>query len=724
MNHIYRAFFAISLSASLLLSASIPEMKAEELDFIEPQELGRIPILEYHHVGPTEERWTRQVDAFRGDLEWLYNNDYRAISIDDFLAGTFDLPIGKKPVIFTFDDGAPSQLILKEGKVDPLSAVGIMDDFLKSHPDFGSAAVFYVNAKPFVQSDSSKGAIQYLLDSGRQIGNHTIGHGNLSELSADEVERQLKTLEDYIHHTLGFPQLKLSSLAYPFGGVPKGEALEVTKRYVKGALLVGAAPAFAPYHSSFDAYGIHRIQAIEDEWWRHFRRKPGETGVATQPPAFDPYVSDGRRNTVYIRKQSDLKLIRKELLAPGVEVLIGGTPAQVAAAAPSVATKFRYPYEACGDPLAERWIEYKNNGLLSRMATAIAHDWPNRDWSMAHQVVNHWARSQRYAGQRKGVYINSGHLGGKQGNAIVEQLVEVNGNLIVFDIHKQAIRSMTEDSLKRYRDYVTSLRNRGFYVATRIEVASDSFQTAEHPEQAIQWKSGGVWTDNKGHGWLDLSRADTRAYIVRLVKNLIATGVDEVQLDYIRFPTDGLTRQAKYSFDESKLQRWQVIRDLIRDVRQETAKTGTFLSADLLGVVGWNGGYDGWGTGQKIECLAPYLDAMYPMSYPSHFGPGFGGHASPADEPYFFVQQTIKFFDHFAAGTNTDIRSWLQGFKYRVSDYYPGAYVNVQAAAVRDIGADGYVVWNAGNVYDGIFAGMIEPDTIHAAGEEINDTDY
>jgi hypothetical protein len=96
---------------------------------------------------------------------------------------------------------------------------------------------------------------------------------------------------------------------------------------------------------------------------------------------------------------------------------------------------------------------------------------------------------------------------------------------------------------------------------------------------------------------------------------------------------------------------------------------------------------------------------MYPMPYPSHFGYGWGGHKNPADEPYFFVQETTKKFLEQTKGSGVKIRPWLQGFHMRETKYGPN-YIKEQIRALTDIGIDEFSVWNARNVYGVTFKAL------------------
>lgn len=256
-------------------------------------EMGRVTILEYHSIGPEEHRWTRSSDNFRGDLEWLYNNDYVLLSVDDYAESRFPIPLGKKPVILTFDDGKNNQFrYLEDGSIDPDCALGILDAFYKKHPDFGSAAAFFINRFPFGPAAQAGKKLQYLKDTGRQIGYHTLDHDDLRYISSEAAAGILKAQKEEQADMLpdGIP---LSTLAYPHGWGPSGDKSGLSS-VIKVALLVGSEPAYPLYHPKADPFETPRIQAIDDEWLRHFGRQPGETEYREKPERFEVFVSDGK----------------------------------------------------------------------------------------------------------------------------------------------------------------------------------------------------------------------------------------------------------------------------------------------------------------------------------------------------------------------------------------------------------------------------------------------
>ena len=280
------AFFSVAAVISYGKNTdTIPITKSADATQPEPAVknvyTGKVPILLYHSIGQKEGRWTRSVINFKKDLEWLYDNGYVLFSIEDFVDNNYDvIPEGKKPVVITFDDGKPSQYkILSDNSIDPDCAIGIMDDFYNKHPDFGRAAVFYLNDNPFGQSKLITQKMQYLVSTGRQIGFHTLGHSDMRKLSPEQDTKIL------LEQAAAFQKIlpagtRVDTLAYPHGFTPKGGLKAISSAEkdgisynIKLALLVGSNPAIQLSDPKADPYRVPRIQTIDEEWLRHFKRK-------------------------------------------------------------------------------------------------------------------------------------------------------------------------------------------------------------------------------------------------------------------------------------------------------------------------------------------------------------------------------------------------------------------------------------------------------------------
>lgn len=691
-------------------------------------ELGRVPILEYHHVGPEESRWTRSYENFRGDLEWLYNNDYRALSVDGFAEGRIDVAAGKKPVILTFDDGTENQFrYLESGEIDPNSAVGIMDDFLEEYPDFGAAAVFYVNRVPFGDEGTMRKKMEYLLESGRQIGNHTIDHGDLSKVSLEVAQQKVDELDKYIDGVMG-RDLDLKTIAYPFGGVPKGdlENLEM-------GLLVGADPAYVPGDERYDEMRVARIQAIDDEWKRWFQREPGEVARDEGTEIFTPYVSSGLRAAAEEVRTEEPEIVYpyQECQDPDVDKFdFEGKVPFVGLVRALQSVEFRALPEGLVfddglffylmgegenlDTVAEKFFDvsehylqpvFRNrivevNGGEGNVGEGKRIVIPDVEFISIRPILP-------YA-PRKGIYFTGYTAANQEGFDKTWKMLESGGNTIVFDL-KNVGGSLGYEGFD-VKKYVQYWRKRGVFMVARVVVMKDSGLANARPELTPKNRyTGASWANSEGVVWLDPSHPELLDFYGGMMRDIAELGVDEIQLDYIRFPAKGDVAAAKYFYEENEpeKEKWQVIRDFIKRMRSELAGTGVDLSADLFGVVAWNNGYDGYLIGQKVECLAPYLDAIYPMVYPSHYGDGFGGISNPGGQPYVIVQRSLELFQDLTAGTRAEIRPWLQGFAWGATGYGT-EYVRKQIQAGVDIGIDGFIIWNASNRYTESFPAFIQ----------------
>lgn len=755
----------VSLHPIGVNSANINTSVSVSANGLSVNEAGRIPIMEYHQVGPKSSAWTRSFDQFRGDLEWLYNNDYRSVSMSDFVNQRISIPVGKKPVIFTFDDGGYTQLLIKNGKVDPYTAVGIMDDFAQKYPDFGTHAIFYINQKPFQLTENTQAAFEYLVKTGREIGNHTIDHSNLAKVNEKTGMSKIQQLEDYVRRFgISVEDAPMDTISYPFGGVPKLWTKSLNKKFRLG-LLVGADPTYVPYSPKYFPMYVPRIQAIDAEWKRWFKRVPGATAAKSGSEIFTPFVSDGNPDTVTV---PDGKLVDVKRLREGVQLVVTGgvtnikdkngtkktsyhdgpygrlvaslmpelPPEKIDTKASDVnkngvgksvvepkkaelkalepkALEIKkpepLPYESCGDPEAASFIRYKRTGFLSSAEKIVPFSW--EEFASVPVGMTQWVRSIVMNKSFRGIYLTGATADRDVGKQLIDRLVQAGGNTVVIDFDEAAgalkygkkdangASAAAEPFLKDRRAIVQYAHDKGLYVVARIVALKDRLVLRARSDLAIRSSAGGVWRDNKGVLWLDATNPDTIQYVIALAKDAAAQGVDEVQYDYIRFPTEGDLKSMRFKNLNGR-NFWQVIRDFMKASRKELIPFNVNIGADIFGIVGWNNEYDAKSTGQKIECIAPYLDVIYPMGYPSHFGPGFAGHTNPADEPYYFIKKTSDYFVGYAKGTGVHIRPWLQSFRYRVTIPYNGDYIFQQMKAARDAGGDGFVLWNAGNGYD------------------------
>lgn len=280
---------------------------AEPATALRPDELGRVMILVYHQIGEPEARWTRTPAHLRDDLERLWRGGYRTVALADLVDGRVDVPAGTSPVVLTFDDSSPGQFryVERDGAaaIDPDCAVAILEDFARTHPGFGHKATFYVlpgAAQPhrlFGQPGYERRKLEYLVQHGFEIGNHTFWHADLSRYPEPVVRSQLARAQAAVATLIRGYQLR--TLALPMGAPPRqldwairGSAGGITYRHAAIVRVTGG-PAPSPFSRTFDPFRLPRIQATDSElrsWLRHFDDHPEAR-----------FVSDGDPDTVTVR---------------------------------------------------------------------------------------------------------------------------------------------------------------------------------------------------------------------------------------------------------------------------------------------------------------------------------------------------------------------------------------------------------------------------------------
>jgi peptidoglycan/xylan/chitin deacetylase (PgdA/CDA1 family) len=282
----------------------------------QPNELGRVPILEYHLVGTKEARWEREYTRFRRDLELLYERGYRPITVAELVDKRIDLPRGLSPVVFTFDDASPSQFryIERNGElvVDSTSAIGIWLDFQRAHPDWESKATFCVLSgaeagRAFFGDRNIEGQktawrhakVKFLAEQGFELCNHTLWHAQLSKYEDAFVQEQIARLALAVDSAV--PGYTVRTLALPLGVWPKNQALAAkgswtdtnTQRTIAydhaAVLLVAGEPVPSPFDPAFDPLKLERVQVVGNSLERtlEWLERPGRR-----------YVSDGDARTV------------------------------------------------------------------------------------------------------------------------------------------------------------------------------------------------------------------------------------------------------------------------------------------------------------------------------------------------------------------------------------------------------------------------------------------
>jgi hypothetical protein len=279
-------------------------------------------------------------------------------------------------------------------------------------------------------------------------------------------------------------------------------------------------------------------------------------------------------------------------------------------------------------------------------------------------------------------------------------------NSVVIDIKDYSGEIAFRARVPDMKEFIQKLHDNGIYVIGRVAVFQDTYFVKKRPDLAVTNKSNSeVWRDHKGISWIDPGSRQYWDYIISIAKEAHDIGFDEINFDYIRYPSDG--NMQNISYPESKdMPKSEVIKQFFSYLHDHLQGTGLVISADLFGLT--TSAKDDMGIGQILENALPYFDFIDPMVYPSHFASGFQGFSDPEAHPYevvqYSMQSAIERVEFLASTTGQNkevyknkLRPWLQDFGLR-QDYGP-TEVRAEIKATYDVGLSSWLLWSASNKY-------------------------
>ena len=280
-------------------------------------------------------------------------------------------------------------------------------------------------------------------------------------------------------------------------------------------------------------------------------------------------------------------------------------------------------------------------------------------------------------------------------NALVIDVKETDGRLYyATDLETAAeVGAVRETPILDLAELLPMLRERGIYTIARMVVMKDNTVTAARPELAVtNVVTGEAWRDNLGGAWLDPSAPGVAEYVASIAADLADKGFDEVQLDYVRFYSDGPYAEADTTVPNTQSFRLPAMQRVLRVVSDAMATKRAFLGADVFPISFILG--DDQGIGQRPEVVMPYVDYACPMAYPSHFGPGVFGLDVPNNYPFEVVDGTLEIMNEQAQEWPVALRPWIQDFGYGPFPPYTPDQVAAQMQAAEAQGAHGWMIWN------------------------------
>lgn len=316
----------------------------------------------------------------------------------------------------------------------------------------------------------------------------------------------------------------------------------------------------------------------------------------------------------------------------------------------------------------------------------------------------------------RGIYLTAWSAGSKRKRAwLYGFLKRTKMNSVVIDIRdtgemywktgiplaKQA--KANDIAIANAHKLMAELASHHVYPIARIACFRDNKVPVKFPARAVQVKGGKVWRDRSGHMWLDPYNKDNWNYVLATVDFALRIGFPEIQLDYVRFPSEGkaatqvFPARAKYADPKAKPE--DVIAEFTQFVSARVKSRGAVYSADIFGIISSTKGDEG--IGQELDKVAKPFDVMSPMVYPSHFAAGEYGIKFPVTEPYQILMKSLG--DYKKRLPTKVIRPWLQDFSIQEPGqplvHYGVTQIQAEIKAAHDCGYDDFLMWNAANRY-------------------------
>lgn len=249
---------------------------------------------------------------------------------------------------------------------------------------------------------------------------------------------------------------------------------------------------------------------------------------------------------------------------------------------------------------------------------------------------------------------------------------------------------------KDIKKFVADLKKEGIYTIARIVSFKDTPYVTAHPQWGVKTTSGSLFKDKEGLYWIDASRKEPRDYIISIAAEAAAAGFDEIQFDYVRFPD---RKGVVFSVENTQAERVKAISGFLEAARTRLTPYNVFISADIFGYVSWHDA--DIEIGQRVDALAPYVDYLSPMLYPSGFNAGIPGHRNPVEANYEIVKLSLDNALKKSGNSPLCYRPWLQAFRDYAFDrrIYGEKEIRDQIRASEDFGSCGWILWNPRNVY-------------------------
>ena len=296
-------------------------------------------------------------------------------------------------------------------------------------------------------------------------------------------------------------------------------------------------------------------------------------------------------------------------------------------------------------------------------------------------------------------------------NAVVVAIKETDGKVYIPGVDMARKYNAYVPAISEPEEMLKDFKGAGLYTIARIVVFKDTVMPLARKDLAVHTPDGGVWRATRGATWLDPYNNEVWAYTLDVAERAARLGFDEIQFDYLRYPTEGRTELCRYAKPHTAKNAVANLKDFLIYARGRLKPYNVKISADVFGLT--TTAKDDMGIGQDITTIARNVDYVYPMMYPSHYYTGEYNLKNPNSQPYKVIDRGLKDALRRLGPDYAKLRPYLQDFN--LGWHYGPHEVRAQIIAARRNMLESWVLWNASNKYNWAaltpqsFRALVEP---------------
>lgn len=294
-------------------------------------------------------------------------------------------------------------------------------------------------------------------------------------------------------------------------------------------------------------------------------------------------------------------------------------------------------------------------------------------------------------------------------NSVIIDIKDYSGK-ILYDSNVALVNELKteKNQIGDARALIQKLHDKDIYVIARQTVFQDPILAERKSEWAIKSKRGGsaspadkLWRDKKGLTWVDPTRKEVWEYNVAIAEEAIRLGFDEINFDYVRFPSDGNMNDVVYTNGGKR--RYEVMAEFFQFLNTELSDEPAWISIDVFGFAMEKEGDNDMSIGQRLVDAVHDVDYISPMMYPSHYPSGHLGLANPAADPAKVIENGMKKGLPRFKSTRAQVRPWLQAFNMGANyTSTSSTLIRAQIDMVEKYSDAGWMLWNASNKYSDV----------------------